>query len=80
MALKIINKINGKLKFLYRKSRFLSPELQRMLCNGLIQPHFNYAFPAWYPDLTEKNEKVNTNDAKYMHKIFPKTGQNASHI
>ena len=57
MALKIINKINGKLKFLYRKSRFLSPELQRMLCNGLIQPHFNYAFPAWYPDLTEKMKK-----------------------
>ena len=27
MALKVINKINGKLKFLYRKNRFLSPEL-----------------------------------------------------
>ena len=27
MALKVINKINGKLKFLYRKDRFLSPEL-----------------------------------------------------
>ena len=30
MALKVINKINGKLKFLYRKNRFLSPELRRM--------------------------------------------------
>ena len=27
MALKVINKINGRLKFLYRKNRFLSPEL-----------------------------------------------------
>ena len=27
MALKVINKINGKLKFLYGKNRFLSPEL-----------------------------------------------------
>ena len=41
MALKVINKINGKLKFLYKKNRFLSPELQRMLCNVLIQPHFD---------------------------------------
>ena len=30
VALKVINKINGKLKFLYRKNRFLSPELRRM--------------------------------------------------
>ena len=27
MPLKVINKINGKLKFLYEKNRFLSPEL-----------------------------------------------------
>ena len=27
MALKVINKINGRLKFLYRINRFLSPEL-----------------------------------------------------
>ena len=46
MALKVINKINGKLKFLYRKNRFLSPELRRMLCNALIQAHFDYACPA----------------------------------
>ena len=64
MALKVINKINGKLKFLYRKNRFLSPELRRMLCNALIQPHFDYACPAWYPNLTEKDEKENTNYEK----------------
>ena len=57
VALKVINKINDKLKFLYRKNRFLSPELRRMLCNALIQPHFDYACPAWYPNLTEKAQK-----------------------
>ena len=36
MALKVINKINGKLKLPYKKNRLLSPELRRMLCNGLI--------------------------------------------
>ena len=27
MTLKVVNKINGKLRFLHRKNRFLSPEL-----------------------------------------------------
>ena len=57
MVLKVINKINCKLKFLYRKNKFLSPELRRMLCNALIWPHFHYACPAWYPNLTEKMKK-----------------------
>ena len=57
MAVKMINKINGKLKFLYRKNRYLIKELRRMLCNALIQPHFDYACPAWYPNLNEKMKK-----------------------
>ena len=36
MALKVVNKINGKLKSLFRKSNFLTSELRRMLCNALI--------------------------------------------
>ena len=65
VALKVINKINGKLKFLYRKNRFPSPELRRMFGNALNQLHFDYACPAWYPDLTERNKKVNINYAKW---------------
>ena len=42
MALKVVNKINRRLKFLYRKNKFLTPELRRMLCNAHIQPHFDY--------------------------------------
>ena len=53
-ALKVIRKINGKLKFLYRKNSFLTPGLRRMLCNALIQPHFNYACSKWYPNLNVK--------------------------
>ena len=54
MALSVINKINNKLKFLQRKNRFLTPTLRRLLCNALIQPHFDYACSAWYPNLTKK--------------------------
>ena len=41
MALKVINKINGKSKFLNRKNKGAS----RMIYKSLIQPHFDYAFP-----------------------------------
>ena len=27
---------------------------RRLLCNVLIQPHFDYACTAWYPNLTKK--------------------------
>ena len=54
MALKVINKINSRLKFLHRKNKFLTPTLRRLLCNALIQPHFDYASSAWYPNLTQK--------------------------
>ena len=54
MALKVINKINSRLKFLNRKNKFLTPVLRRLLCNALIQPHFDYASSAWYPIFTQK--------------------------
>ena len=41
IALRVIEKINSRLKFLYRKNR-------------LIQPHFDYACTVWYPNLTKR--------------------------
>jgi len=52
MALKVLKKVNGKLRFLYRQGKYLNPRLRRMLCNTLIQPHFDFACSAWYPNLT----------------------------
>ena len=54
MALKVINKINSRLRFLYRKHRSLSPPLRRLFCNSLIQPHLDYACSAWYPNLNKR--------------------------
>ena len=42
MARRVLKKINGKLNFLYRQSIFLTPACKRLLCNALIQPHFDY--------------------------------------
>ena len=57
MASKALSKINGRLKFLYRKQGFLTPSLKRLLCNALIQPHFDFACLAWYTNLTKKMKK-----------------------
>ena len=61
MALKVINKVNGKLKFLYCKNSFLTPWLRRMLCNALIQPNVDYACSTWYPNLNAKLKKTENN-------------------
>ena len=52
MALKVLTKVNGKLRFLYRQGKYLNKRLRRMLCNTIIQPHFDYASSAWYPNLS----------------------------
>ena len=54
MALNVIDKINSRLKFLHRQNRFLTPPLRRLLCNALIQPLFDYACTAWFPNLSKK--------------------------
>ena len=51
--MKVINKINSRLHFLYRKNKYLSPHLKRLLCNAIIQPHFDYVCSAWYPNLNK---------------------------
>ena len=53
MALKVLKKANGKLRYLYRHGKYLNAGLRRMLCNALIQPHFDYASSAWYPNLSK---------------------------
>ena len=54
MANKVISKINARLKFSHRRNKYLTPNLRRLLCNVLTQPHFVYACSAWYPNLSKK--------------------------
>ena len=58
IAMQVCAKVTSKLKLLYRKNRFLSKDLRRLLFNVRIQPHFDYACAAWYPNLnkTYKNK------------------------
>ena len=51
MAIHVINKINSRLRFLSCRNRFLNFPLHRLLCNAVIQPFFEYACNAWYPNI-----------------------------
>ena len=71
MALKVINMINSRLKFLYRKNRYLTPYLKRLLCNALIQTLFDYACSAWYPNLNKKlKSKLHTDQKRCIRYCF----------
>ena len=53
MAIHVINKVNSRLRFLYRQNKFLDIPLRRLLCNAMIQPFLDYACNAWYPNLNK---------------------------
>ena len=54
VALNVINEINKNLKLLHHINCFLIPTLTRLLCNVLIQHHFDYEYSARHPNLTKK--------------------------
>ena len=62
-ASKVLKKINAKLKFLYPQGRYLTPAYRRLLCNALIQPHFDYGCSSWFP-LLKKNLKLKLQKAQ----------------
>ena len=68
MARKVINKVNLRLKLLHWKNKYLTPNPHHLLCNTLIQPHFDYACSVWYPDLSKKlKNKSQTSQNKCIH-------------
>ena len=68
MASKVLNKVGGRLNFLYRKESLLNLKLHRVLCNALIQPHFDYACYAWYPNLNKNlTKKMQATQNKCIH-------------
>ena len=54
MATKKLGLVNERLEFLCRKQRFLTYPFCRLLCNALIQPHYDYDCSSWYPSLINR--------------------------
>ena len=66
MLFKVLQKINVKLKSLYRQSRYLTFAFTRLLSNALIQPNFDYVCSLWFP-LSKKfeNQTLRSSNQKY---------------
>ena len=54
MARSVIKKSNARLKFLYRKSEFLTLFTKKLLVTSLVQCHFDYASSTWFNSLTQE--------------------------
>jgi hypothetical protein len=48
IVLSIIQKVNARLKFLYRNATCLNTQTRKTLCSALIQCYFDYACSSWY--------------------------------
>ena len=53
MVKSIIQKANARLKFLYRKQRYLNLHIKKLLVASSMQCHFDYACSFWYPGLSQ---------------------------
>ena len=49
----IIEKVNARLKFLYRHKKHLDFKCRQLLSSALIQCYFDYACSSWYAGLTK---------------------------
>ena len=48
-------------------NEFLNPNLRSLLCNSLIQPHFDYGCISWYPLFNQKmRNKLHVTQKKYI--------------
>ena len=54
----------------YTRNKYLVLNLHRLLCNALIQTHFDYASLALYPKLSKKlKNKIKTTQNKCIHSL-----------
>ena len=53
----IVQKVNGRLKFLCRQCNFLKEKLRKSICLALIQCHIDYACSSWYSGLNKQHKK-----------------------
>ena len=57
MVTHVVNKVNFRLRFLYRQNKLLDIPVHRLVGNAMMQPFFDYACNVWYLNLN-KNLKA----------------------
>ena len=84
IASKVLKEINAKLKFLYCQSRYRTPAYRRLLCNALIQPHFDSGCSSWFPVLKKilklKLQKAQSKCTRFCLNLPPRSHIDSSHF
>ena len=52
MATKVVKKVNARVRFLYRVSKYLDVKTLKLLAAALVQSHFDYGSAAWYSGIS----------------------------
>ena len=75
----IVQKVNGRLKFLYRQCNFLEEKLRKSICSALIQCHLDYVCSSWYSGLNKQLKKKTSDLSKQNCEIHKKTWPSITH-
>jgi len=54
MGNNVISKVNKYLKFLYRNGKYFDSKCRKLLCQSMVQSHFDYSCNMWYRGLEKK--------------------------
>ena len=77
MALRVISKVNQRVKFLARISTFIDKGAMKVLAAALIQCHFDYACTSWYngiPMILKNKLQTSQNKlVRLIHNLHPRT-------
>ena len=84
MCSNILKKCNARVKYLYRKSKFLTPHSRRLLASALVQCHLDYACSFWYSGLTKQFkthlQNVQNRLIRFILKLPARTHISADHF
>ena len=67
----IVQKVNGRLKFLYRQARFLDQKSKFSLCSALILCHLDYSCSSWYSGLKRKLQICQNKVIRFILDLSP---------
>lgn len=84
IAFGIVQKVNSRLKYLYRQCSFLDGKLRKTLCSALIQCHLDYSCSSWYSGLStnlKKKLQISQNKTvRFIKNLGPRSHIGASEL
>ena len=70
-ARSVLSKVNGRLRFLFRKAKFLSFHTKKLLAMSIIQCHVDYASTIWFSSITQSiRDKFQTTQNKIIRFVL----------